>query len=129
MSENSPKPRKIEEDERLRELIASGASLSEIAEKPARAEAATKARPEPGPHASPKLSVNKITWAQVGLVTEPGRYVLKFGVLTITAEDLAVWQKYPNAEFTLFRTATTETGEGYGPGTFDLRTYLSLSEK
>jgi hypothetical protein len=42
-----------------------------------------------------KVAVNKLTWAQVGLVTEPGRYMFKFGWLTITADDLAIWQKYP----------------------------------
>jgi hypothetical protein len=53
-----------------------------------------------------KLAVNKITWAQVGLVTEPGRYMFKFGWLTITADDLAVWKQFPSAVFTLYDTAT-----------------------
>jgi hypothetical protein len=82
------------------------------------------ARPEPA------LSVNKITWPQVGRVAEPGRYMFKFGWLTVTAEDLAVWENFPNAEFTLYpTTATTKVGEEFRLGTFDLRTHLSLSEK
>ena len=40
------------------------------------------------------LAVNKVTWQQVGRVTEPGRYMFKFGWLTITAEDLAVWSNF-----------------------------------
>ena len=48
--------------------------------------------------------VNKITWAQVGRVTDPGRHMFRFGWLTITANDLAIWQAYPNAAFTLIRT-------------------------
>ena len=129
VSENSTKPRKVEDDELVRELVASGTSLSEIAEKLARAEAATKARTE---HES---SVNKITWAQVGLVTEPGRYMFKFGWLTIAAEDLVVWKQYPNAAFTLVRTATTiaeageEVAEEYRLGTFELRENLSFNER
>jgi hypothetical protein len=55
VSENSPKPEKVEDDELVRELVASGASLSEIAKKLVRAEAATKARTEY------ESSVNKIT--------------------------------------------------------------------
>ena len=57
------------------------------------------------------VTVNKITWAQVGRVTEPGRYMFKFGWLTITADDVAIWQKYPTAAFTLYSTsvATAET--------------------
>src|SRR5674476_125461 len=59
---------------------------------------------EPGPHDPPRLPVNKITWPQVGRVTGPGRYMFTFGWLTVTAEDLAVWEQFPNAAFTLFRT-------------------------
>jgi hypothetical protein len=83
----------------------------------------------PGPAPASKSSLNKITWPQVGRVAEPGRYMFKFGWLTVTDEDLAVWEKYPNAEFTLYPMVTTEAGEEFRLGTFDLRTYLSLSEK
>ena len=82
-----------------------------------------------------KLVVNKITWAQVGRVTDPGRYMFKFGWLTITADDLAIWQAYPNAAFTLLRTlaptteAEAEAIDEYRLGTFELRENLSLSEK
>jgi hypothetical protein len=75
--------------------------------------------------------VNKIIWAQVGRVPEPGRYMFKFGFLTITAEDLAVWEQYPNAAFTLIKTATLtdEAAEEFRLGTFELRENISLSEK
>jgi hypothetical protein len=81
------------------------------------------------------LAVNKITWAQVGRVTDPGRYMFKFGWLTITPDDLAIWQAYPNAAFTLLRTLTqtteteAETIDEYRLGTFELWEHLSLSEK
>ena len=73
--------------------------------------------------------VKKITWALAGRVTDPGRYMFKFGWLTITANDLAIWQAYPSAAFTLIRTLTSppaetdkETvGEEFRLGTFDLR--------
>jgi len=89
---------------------------------------------EPGPHDPPRLPVNKITWPQVGRVTKPGRYMFTFGWLTVTAEDLAIWEKHPNAAFTLFRRATAtepgnETVEEFRLGTFELRENLSLSEK
>ena len=45
--------------------------------------------------------VNKITWRKAGGVTEPGRYMFTFGWLTVTAEDLAVWNRFPDAAFTL----------------------------
>jgi hypothetical protein len=81
--------------------------------------------------------VNKITWALAGRVTDPGRYMFKFGWLTITADDLAIWRAYPNAAFTLIRTLTSaETdeqavGEEYRLGTFDLRiaSTCSVGEK
>jgi hypothetical protein len=121
MAENSDKPLTA------RELAASGASLSEIATELARGEAATT---EPRTHALPKSLVNKIIWAQAGRVTEPGRYMFKFGWLNVTPEDLAVWKQYPNAAFTLLRTTPAEEGEDeFRLGTFELRENISLSEK
>ncbi len=85
--------------------------------------------------APPRLTVKKITWALVGRVTEPGRYIFTFGWLTITADDLAIWQTYPNAAFTLLRALTqvTETEaemvDEYRLGTFELREHVSLSGK
>ena len=83
------------------------------------------------PRNEPSRSIiNKITWAQVGRVAEPGRYMFKFGWLTITAEDLAVWKLYPNAAFTLFtRTTAADGKDEFRLGTFELRETLSLSEK
>jgi hypothetical protein len=59
-----------------------------------------------------------------------------FGWLTITADDLAVWQAYPNAAFTLLPTLTsseaaedTMAGEEFRLGTFELRENISLSEE
>ena len=85
------------------------------------------------------MPVNKITWAQVGRVTEPGRYLFTFGWLTITAQDIAVWEKFPNAAFTLYSTATAtttepgdetekETGEEFRLGAFEVRTGSNYSE-
>ena len=71
--------------------------------------------------------VKKVTWPQVGRVTEPGRYMFRFGWLTIAAEDLAVWEQLPNAAFTLVRTAP-EAAE-YRLGAFELREDLALSAK
>ena len=45
--------------------------------------------------------VNKVTWQKAGRVTEPGRYMFRYGWLTVTAEDLAVWRQFPEASFTL----------------------------
>jgi hypothetical protein len=48
-----------------------------------------------------------------------------FGWLTVTAEDLAVWQQFPNASFTLVKTPTAaaaeeEAGEEFHLGAFEL---------
>jgi hypothetical protein len=81
------------------------------------------------------VAVNKITWAQVGRVTEPGRYMFKFGWLTITSDDIAVWEQYPNAAFTLYSTPPTaqpederEAAEEFRLGTFELRADSNYSE-
>jgi len=78
------------------------------------------------------LGVNKVSWQQVGYVTEPGRYMFRFGWLTVTAEDLAVWQQFPDAMFALVKTASataTDANEEFHLGAFELRESLSLSEK
>ncbi|MGA2996137.1 hypothetical protein [Bradyrhizobium sp.] len=50
--------------------------------------------------------VDKVTWQQVGHVTEPGRYMFRFGWLTIAPGDLAIWTQYPDTSFTLVRTSS-----------------------
>jgi hypothetical protein len=70
-----------------------------------------------GPREEARLPVNKVTWQQVGHVTEPGRYMFRFGWLTIAADDLAIWTQFPDASFTLVQTpappatAAAEDGE------------------
>jgi hypothetical protein len=120
----------IDEPWTVHQLATSKASLSEIAARLTKAQADPKAGAdltEPAP-LSP---IKKVTWAQVGRVAEPGRYMFRFGWLTITAEDLAVWEQHPNAVFTLVRTAkvTDEAGEEFRLGIFELRENISLSEK
>ena len=100
---------------RVREPAASSAPLSEIAGMLARTELATMDRNELGPPAA----INKITWQKAGRVTEPGRYMFRFGWLTVTADDLAIWRRFPDATFTLVRTAK-EAGEEYRLGAFEL---------
>jgi hypothetical protein len=58
-------------------------------------------------------------------VSQPGRYIFRFGWLTVTvtAEDLAVWEQFPNAAFTLVTTtaaATDVVGVEFRLGTFEL---------
>ena len=82
------------------------------------------------------MGVNKVTWQQAGHVTEPGRYMFRFGWLTITADDLAIWQAYPNAAFTLIgptAPAPAEVdeqpaGDEFRLGIFELRIDSSTSD-
>ena len=71
-----------------------------------------------------KLPVNKVTWRQAGHVHEPGRYMFRFGWLTIAADDLAIWTQFPEASFTLVKTApvtaTDEEAEEFHLGAFEL---------
>jgi len=51
----------------------------------------------------PKIASPKISWQKAGRVAEPGRYMFRFGWLTVTADDIAVWRRYPDARFTMLR--------------------------
>jgi hypothetical protein len=66
------------------------------------------------------LSVSKITWQQVGRVTEPGRYMFKFGWLTIADEDLAIWEQFPNAAFTLVSHGSIVPAEEFRLGAYNI---------
>jgi hypothetical protein len=68
--------------------------------------------------------VTKISWQKAGQVTEPGRYMLRFGWLTVTAEDLAVWKQFPDALFTLVEIpGEAKASEGFRSGEFRLGTF------
>jgi hypothetical protein len=47
------------------------------------------------------MPVNRVTWQKVGQVKVPGRYNYPFGWLTITPADIAIWEQFPAASFTL----------------------------
>ena len=68
------------------------------------------------------MAVDKITWERVGRVTEPGRYMYTFGWLTITDDDLQIWQRYPDAAFTLLaeRPSEDSIGQEFHLGAFDI---------
>jgi hypothetical protein len=68
------------------------------------------------------VRVNKINWAKIGRVTEPGRYKCFFGYLNVTSEDIEVWTRYPDATFTLIARPPTDqsVGEEYRLGAFDI---------
>jgi hypothetical protein len=59
--------------------------------------------------------------------------MFKFGWVTITADDLAIWKQFPNAAFTLYSAGTTtqpgvETGEEeFRLGVFELPANSSFS--
>ena len=56
--------------------------------------------------------------------------MFRFGWLTVTAEDLAVWEKLPNAAFSLVRTTSTTDAAGeFRLGTFEPGEDLSFGEK
>ena len=76
-----------------------------------------------------KITLDKITWDRVGRVTEPGRYMYKFGWLTITAQELEVWQRFPNAAFTLYRPSVAETEDDFRLGAFELPEGHSSGER
>ncbi|ABD88473.1 hypothetical protein [Rhodopseudomonas palustris] len=65
--------------------------------------------------------MNKITWAEIGHVSEPGQYRYRFGVVIVTANDLAIWQRYPNAAFTVIEPSVYAEQRIFKLGTVELR--------
>jgi hypothetical protein len=67
------------------------------------------------------MPVNKVTWKKVGEVKEPGRYMYTFGWVTITPADLAIWELFPDAAFTLVQ--QVDATHEYRLGSFDLQPF------
>jgi hypothetical protein len=63
----------------------------------------------------------KLTWVDVGLATEPGRYDSRNGLIEVTSNDLWVWQKYPNAAFVVMQSSPFSGVTISRLGTFELR--------
>jgi hypothetical protein len=66
------------------------------------------------------MSVNKVSWGKVGQVCEPGRYMFRFGFVTITSADLGVWKQFPTAEFALVARSSDSEGNEFVLGAFDI---------
>jgi len=70
-----------------------------------------------------KVTLNKVTWQRAGRVTEPGRYMFRFGWLTVSADDLAIWRQYPDAAFTLVNLPSEpDAAKEFHLGAFELPT-------
>ena len=65
------------------------------------------------------MIVARVGWGNVGKVQELGRYMFRFGWVTITADDLAIWSQFPEATFALYEVAS-ENGDEYRLGSVDL---------
>ena len=73
--------------------------------------------------------VNKVTWQKAGRVTEPGRYMFRYGWLTITADDLAIWRQFPEASFTLVNLPSEpDAPEEFHLGAFEIPARPSLDQ-
>lgn len=48
------------------------------------------------------MTVNRVSWKQVGSVQEAGRYMVRFGWVTVTADDLQICFLFPDATFALY---------------------------
>jgi hypothetical protein len=64
--------------------------------------------------------IAKVTWTQAGQIAEPGRYMFRFGWLTVTAEDPVIWKQFPNATFVLVPAEPSKGGDEYRLGSFDI---------
>jgi hypothetical protein len=63
----------------------------------------------------------KLIWVDIGLATEPGQYESRYGLIEVTADDLWVWQKYPNTAFVVMQPSPFSDETVCRLGTFELR--------
>ena len=80
-------------------------------------------------HVLNKFTLHEATSQRAGRVTEPGRYMFRFGWLTVSADDLAIWQQYPEAAFTLVNLPSEpDAAEEFHLGAFKLPKSSAPSE-
>jgi hypothetical protein len=65
--------------------------------------------------------MNKITWGEIGMATEPGEYRYRFGIVIVTARDIAIWQQFPDAAFTVIEPSVYAEQRIFKLGTVELR--------
>jgi hypothetical protein len=65
--------------------------------------------------------MNKITWREIGMATEPGQYRYRFGIVIVTAQDIAIWRQFPDAAFTVIEPSVYAEERIFKLGTVELR--------
>ena len=70
--------------------------------------------------------MNKLTWAEVGMATDPGQYNSRYGLIEVTADNLWVWTKYPNAAFVVMQPSPFSEETVSRLGTFELPENLDV---
>ena len=55
------------------------------------------------------------------MATEPGQYDSRYGLVEVTAGDLWIWTKYPNAAFVVMQPSPFSEETVSRLGTFELR--------
>jgi hypothetical protein len=74
--------------------------------------------------------VNKVTWQKAGRVIEPGRYMFRYGWLTVNADDLSIWRQFPEAAFTLVSLPSEpDAPEEFHLGAFELPDIPATSDR
>jgi hypothetical protein len=71
--------------------------------------------------------MKKLTWAEIRMATEPGRYDSRYGLVEVTADDLWIWTKYSNAAFVVMQPSPFAEETLSRLGTFELREDWDLS--
>jgi hypothetical protein len=70
------------------------------------------------------MQMKKLTWAEVGTPTEPGRYESRYGLIEVTVDDLSIWKKFPHAAFVVMQPSPFSEEVVSRLGTFELRDEL-----
>jgi hypothetical protein len=65
--------------------------------------------------------MKKISWHEIGMATEPGQYRYRFGFVIVSARDIAIWQQYPDAVFSVIEPSVYAEQRIFKLGTFELR--------
>jgi hypothetical protein len=64
--------------------------------------------------------IPKLGWHDVGMVTEPGQYKSRYGLVQVRADEIWIWKMHPNATFVVMQPSPYSDREVSRLGSFDL---------
>jgi hypothetical protein len=73
------------------------------------------------------VDIWKLSWADVGMATEPGQYKSRYGLVEVSAAEVRIWRQHPTAAFVVMQPSPYSGEMVSRLGSFDLRSEANVA--